>query len=283
MPFKINLLDNLSSVILNEKPAGKVIEVDMDRIYPNPNQPRKIFSQAELEELAASIKCNGLIQPIIVRRVDIGYELVAGERRFRAAKICGMTEIACIIVETTERGSAMMSLVENMQRKDLNFFEEAEAMNQMIDLFGLTQEDIAVRLGKSQSTIANKMRLLKLPRAERNLIIDYGFTERHARALLKVESPELRMNIINEIYERRLNVENTERLIENVLTRDKELRRINKCKGAFKDVRIFVNTINHAIEVMQAAGIKAEVMRNREREYTEYIVRIPNAEKQKSV
>lgn len=277
MPFKISLLDNLSSAILNEKPSGKVVEIDMDRIYPNPNQPRRRFTESDLAELAASIKCNGLIQPIIVRRLDVGYELVAGERRLRAARMCGMTEIPCIIIETTERGSAMMSLVENMQRKDLNYFEEAEAISTMIDMFGLTQEDVAVRLGKTQSTIANKMRLLKISRSERKMIIEYGFTERHARALLKVESPEVRMEIIQEIYERKLNVENTERLIDNVLKHNKEIQRIRKCKSAFRDVRIFVNTINHAVEVMQAAGINAEVKKNKEKEYIEYIVRIPNA------
>ncbi len=277
VPFKINFLDNLSAAILNEKPTGKVIEIDMDRIYPNPNQPRRKFNESELSELAASIKCNGLIQPIVVRRIDMGYELVAGERRLRAARLCGMTEIACVIVETTERGSAMMSLIENMQRKDLNFLEEAEAINTMIDLFGLTQEDIAVRLGKSQSAIANKLRLLKLSRTERKLVVEYGFTERHARALLKVESAETRLDIIREIYEKKLNVENTERLIENVSKHNNELQRIKKCKGAFKDVRLFVNTINHAVEVMQAAGINAEVKKNKEKEYIEYIVRIPNA------
>ena len=273
---KLKIFDAISSAILNEKTVGKVIEIDMDRIYPNPNQPRRIFESEELEDLAASIKTNGLIQPIIVRRVDVGFELVAGERRLRAARICGMTEIACIVIETTERGSAMMSLVENMQRKDLNFFEEAEAIKTMIDLFGLTQEDVAVRLGKTQSAVANKLRLLRLSRNERIKIIEYGFTERHARALLKVESDEMRGDIIREIYERKLNVDNTERLIDNVMKRDKELRRIKKCRGAFRDVRLFVNTINHAIEVMQAAGINAEVTKKNEKEYIEYVVRIPN-------
>ncbi len=276
MPLKFNLMENISGVIMNEKPAGKIVEIDMDRIYPNPNQPRRRFNENELHDLANSIRLNGLIQPIVVRRLDVGYELVAGERRLRAARLCGMNEIACIIIETTERGSAMMALAENMQRKDLNFFEEAEAINVMIDLFGYTQEDVAARLGKSQSTIANKMRLLKFPRNERKMMIDYGFTERHARALLAVESSETRIEIMREIFERRLNVENTEKLIENINKRDNEMQRIKKCKAAFKDVRLFVNTINHAVEVMQAAGINAQVKKNKEREYIEYIVRIPN-------
>lgn len=276
MPFKINLLENIGGIIMNEKPAGKIIEVDIDRIYPNPNQPRRKFSESDLAELAQSIKTNGLIQPIVVRRLDIGYELIAGERRLRAARLCGMDEISCIIVDTNERGSAMMSLAENMQRKDLNFFEEAEAINVMIDLFGYTQEDVALRLGKSQSTVANKIRLLKFTRPERKKMIEYGFTERHARALLSVDSAELRDELIEEIYQRRLNVENTERLIESRLSQSREMQRIKKCRGAFKDVRLFVNTINHAVDVMKAAGINAEVMKNKEKEYTEIIVRIPN-------
>lgn len=276
MPFKINLLENIGGVIMNEKPAGKVVEVDIDRIYPNPNQPRRKFTEEDLKELAASIKTNGLIQPIIVRRLDIGYELVAGERRLRAARLCGMAMIACIIVETTERGSAIMALTENMQRKDLNFFEEAEAISVMIELFGYTQEDVAVRLGKSQSTVANKIRLLKFTRPERKAMLEYGFTERHARALLCVNDVTLRTQLIEEIYRRRLNVESTEKLIEMRMKENKEMVRIKKCRGAFKDVRLFVNTINHAVEVMKAAGIEAEMRKTKQKEYTEYVVRIPN-------
>ncbi len=275
MPFKLNIIENLSSAIMNEKTVGKIVEIDMDRIYPNPNQPRKIFPENELSELASSIRNSGLIQPIIVRRLDIGYELVAGERRLRAARMCGMTTISCIIIDTTERGSAMMSLTENMQRRDLNFFEEAAAINAMIDIFGITQEDVALRLGKTQSTVANKIRLLKLTPPERRLIIEYGFTERHARALLKIEAPETRMEVIREIYERKLNVENTERLVESMIKKNKEIQRIHKCRGAFKDIRLFINTINHAIEVMQAAGINAQIQKSSEKEYIEYIVRIP--------
>lgn len=276
MPFKINFLENIGGVIMNEKPAGKVVELDIDRIYPNPNQPRRKFTDEDLNELAESIKNSGLIQPIIVRRLDIGYELVAGERRLRAARLCGMTTISCIIVETTERGSAIMALTENMQRKDLNFFEEAEAISVMIELFGYTQEDVALRLGRSQSTVANKLRLLKFTRPERKAMLEYGFTERHARALLCVSDVQLRTQLIEEIYRRRLNVESTEKLIQMRLKESKEMVRIKKCRGAFKDVRIFVNTINHAVEVMKAAGIEAEVRKNKQKEYTEYTVRIPH-------
>lgn len=276
MPLKIGLLDNIGSTLLKEKTIGKVIEIGIDRIYPNPNQPRRRFTEADLEELAMSIRCNGLIQPITVKRIDIGYELIAGERRLRACRLCGMNEISCIIVEATERESAMISLAENIQRKDLNFFEEAEAISKMIELFGYTQEDVAMQLGKSQPCIANKLRLLKLPRNERKLILDLGLTERHARALLKIDDEEIRVDIIHIVFERRLNVDNTEKLIDSMISKNKEIQRIKKCKGAFRDVRLFVNTINHAVEVMQAAGINAEVLKNKERDYIEYVVRIPN-------
>jgi len=277
MPFKSALMDNIGSFILNEKQTGRIVSLDMDRIYPNPNQPRQRFNDSDIEELAASIKTSGLIQPIIVRRLDIGYELVAGERRLRAARLCGMREISCIIVEATERASAMMSLAENMQRKDLNFFEEAEAISAMTQLFRFTQEDVALRLGKSQSFIANKVRLLKLSQQERRKIIEYGFTERHARALLAVDSSDIRDEIIEDVYKRKLNVENTERLIEQYAQKTRELQRIRKCRTAFKDVRLFVNTLNHAVEVMQAAGINAQVKKTKERDYIEYVVRIPQS------
>ncbi|MGN0643216.1 MAG: ParB/RepB/Spo0J family partition protein [Huintestinicola sp.] len=282
MPLKPSIFEckggfsALSSVLMNEKSVGKVIEIGIDRIYPNANQPRKTFPDSDIAELAASIKVNGMIQPVVVRRIDMGYELIAGERRVRAAKMCGYEVVPCIIVETTESGSAMMSLIENVQRKDLHFFEEAEAIDNIIKLFGLTQEDAAVRLGKSQSAISNKLRLLKLNPKERRLITEYGFTERHARALLRIDDEQLRMEVIERIYSGRLNVEGTERLVDSVIKRNEEMKRISKCRGAFRDIRIFINTIDHAVEMMQAAGINAEVRKNREKEFVEYIVRIPN-------
>lgn len=273
---KIPFVDGLTQIVLNEKVAGKIVEIGVDRIYPNPNQPRRFFNENELRELANSIRSNGMIQPITVRRLDVGYEIVTGERRYRAARMCGYEVVPCIVVETTERNSAIMALVENLQRKDLHFFEEAEAISNMISTFGITQEDAAIRLGKSQSAVANKLRLLKLNRKERKLITDYGFTERHARALLKVEDEALRDELIEQIYSEKMNVEGTERLIEKAIGKHEELNRISRCRGAYRDVKLFLNTIDHAIEVMQAAGINAEVRKNKEKEYIEYIVRIPS-------
>lgn len=282
MPFKIGLLENIGGALLNERPSAKVVEIGIERIYPNPNQPRRKFNEDDIRELAESIRQNGLIQPIVVRRFDIGYELIAGERRLRACRMAGLTEVSCIIVEATERESAILSLVENMQRRDLNYFEEAESINNMIDLFGYTQEDVAIRLGKSQPFVANKVRLLKFSRQERKLMIDMGLTERHARALLKIDDMDIRIAVIHDIYDKKLNVENTERLVDTVVMRNKELKRIHKCRGAFRDVRLFVNTINHAVEIMQAAGIKAELLKTNCSDYTEYIVRIPNKSSQKA-
>jgi len=273
---KLPFVDGLTQMILNEKVAGKIVEIGVDRIYPNPNQPRRYFNENELKELANSIHINDMIQPITVRRLDIGYEIVTGERRYIAARLCGYEVVLCIIIETNERNSTIMALVKNLQRKDLHFFEEAEAICNMISYFGITQEEAAQRLGKSQSAIANKLRLLNFSKKERRIITEYGFTERHARALLKVEDENLRAELIDEIYAGKLNVEGTEKLIELAIGKHEEMKRISRCRGTYRDIKLFLNTIDHAVEVMQAAGINAEVRKNKEKEYTEYIVRIPN-------
>ncbi|MGN0666242.1 MAG: ParB/RepB/Spo0J family partition protein [Huintestinicola sp.] len=271
-----NGLGAIGAAITGEKAVGRIIELNIEKIQPNADQPRKSFPENEITELAASIKSNGMIQPVVVRRVEMGYEVITGERRIRAAKLCGMEAVPCIIVEATDSGAAMMSLIENLQRKDLHFFEEAEAINNIIFRYGITQEDMAVRIGKSQSAVANKLRLLKLSPKERRLITEYGFTERHARALLKIEDEEVRLEVIDRIYAGKLNVEGTERLVKSIMEKSEEMRRISKCRGAFRDIRIFINTLDHAVEMMQAAGINAEVRKNRDKEFTEYIVRIPN-------
>jgi ParB family chromosome partitioning protein len=261
--------------ITRERTVNKVVEIDVNKINPNPYQPRKIFNEQELEGLAESIRQNGILQPLTVRQIDENYELVAGERRLRAAKLAGIDAVPCIIVKMSERNSAVMALVENIQRKDLPFFDEALAIEKLIDFYGMTQEDAAIKLGKSQSTIANKLRLLKLSDEEKSKITEYGFTERHARALLKLNEKSERLDAIEKIHSRRLNVESTERLIEAMLCKGKELESIRRRSGAFKDIRLFVNTINKAVEMMKAAGINADSTKKQDGDYIEYIVRIP--------
>lgn len=258
-----------------EKVLNKVVQLPVEKIVPNPHQPRKNFDDAELNMLAESIRQNGILQPLSVRKVDDGYELISGERRLRAAKLIGLENVPCIVVDITERNSAVLAIVENIQRQDLSFFEEAIAIEKLIDFYGMTQEDAAIKLGKAQSTIANKLRLLKLSEKEMEMIAENGLTERHARALLRLNTPEQRIYAIERISKGKLNVERAEKLVDEILSDQKEKESIKKRSGAFKDIRLFINTISKAVETMQAAGINAESQKIRSDGYIEYIVKIP--------
>lgn len=258
--------------LVKEKIVNKVVQIETDKILPNPYQPRRDFE--DLEGLAQSILQNGILQPLTVRRENGEIELVSGERRLRAAKMIGMETVPCIIVEMSGRNSAVMALIENIQRQDLSVFDEAEAIAKLIDFYGMTQEDAAVKLGKSQSTIANKLRILKLDQETKNKITEYGLTERHARALLKLPE-ERRIEVVEAIHNRNLNVEATERLIDTMMNKQTEIESLRKRSVVFKDVRLFVNTINKAVEMMKAAGINADSKKIQQEDFIEYIVRIP--------
>jgi ParB family chromosome partitioning protein len=259
---------------------NKVVNIDAELIRPNAYQPRQVFG-ADIAELAESIRQNGILQPLTVREgfTPGTYELIAGERRLRAAKLAGLREIPCIIVEMSDRNSAVMALVENIQRKDLCFFDEAEAVAKLIEIYGLTQEEAALRLGKSQPTVANKLRLLRLSPNERAKITEYGLTERHARALLKLTDPNERLEAIENIRLKKLNVEHTERMIDGLIMRREESAKtsemVRRSSVLFKDVRLFVNTITHAVDVMRAAGINAEMEKTQRDGYIEVITKIP--------
>lgn len=258
--------------LVKEKIVNKVVQIETDRIVPNPYQPRREFD--DLEGLAQSILQNGILQPLTVRREKGEIELVSGERRLRAAKMLGMETVPCIIVEMNGRNSAVMALIENIQRQDLSVFDEAEAIAKLIDFYGMTQEDAAAKLGKSQSTIANKLRILRLDEDTRSKITEYGLTERHARALLKLPE-ERRCEAVETVHSRNLNVEATERLIDTMLNKQLEAESLRKRSAVFKDVRLFVNTINKAVEMMKAAGINADSKKIQQEDFIEYIVRIP--------
>ncbi len=185
----------------------KVVEIPIVEIRPCPTQARSVFKKEQLTELAESIKQDGILQPLTVRKISqIEYELIAGERRLRAAAMCGKTKVPCIIISCTDQQASIYSLVENLQRTDLNCFEEAEGIHKLMSVCGLTQDEVAKRLGKRQPTIANKLRLLKLNNEEREWIIKANLTERHARALLKVQDRVMRRVIMSEIIEKNLNV-----------------------------------------------------------------------------
>ncbi len=265
-------------VLLNftkEKQIKKVVELDIEKIVPNPNQPRTAFSDEELLALSESIAQNGILQPLSIRRAGDCYELIAGERRLRAAKLCGLERVPCIIHDLSDRDSAILALVENIQRQDLSFFDEAAAIEKLISYYGLTQEEAASKLGKAQSTIANKLRLLRLTPDERALIAKYGLTERHSRALLKLASPEERLVILEKVVTNKLNVDRTEKLVEDYIGAVREKHSYKKRSKVFQNVKIFVNTINKAVETMQAAGILADSRKIQGEDYVEYRVRIP--------
>lgn len=258
-----------------DKQGTRVIEVPAEQIAPNPYQPRQEFGQTELLTLAASIKSDGILQPLTVRQKGERYELIAGERRLRAAILAGLKTVPCIVMDVSDRNSALLSLVENIQRKDLGFFEEADAISRLIDFYGMTQEDAALRLGYAQSTLANKLRLRKLSQEERRLIVENGLTERHARALLRLNDPAERISAINQISRRKLNVDATERLIDSMIEHERFKERIRKGSVLFKDVRLFMNTVNKAVETMQIAGVNVNVDKKEADGVLDYHIRIP--------
>lgn len=254
----------------------RVQEIPLGKISPNPAQPRRTFTQKELQELSDSIRINGLLQPLTVRKVSGGYELIAGERRLRACFLAGMRFASCIVVECDEQQSAVYAILENLQRQDLQLFEEAEGIRRLIEEWGVTQEEAATRLGKSQSAIANKLRLLRLTDAEQTMISEAGLTERHARALLRLECGKERARVLQKVIEHQLNVKQTEQLIEEEIQRKQQQER-PQVKRTFvvKDIRLFMNTIRHAVETMRMSGINAVTQSNETEEYIECIVRIP--------
>lgn len=259
---------------MKEKPrsAGQVLLIPSDSIFPNPNQPRKVFDQSELVNLAISIRMNGILQPITVREVENGYELVSGERRLRASKLAGLLNVPCIVVEVNSLKSAVFALIENLQRQNLGYFEEALAINKLMKDFSLSQDEAARRLGKAPSTVSNKLRLLSLPEEARNQLTENGLSERHARALLRLEAGEV-MEVLQKVTEKKLNVTQTEKLVEEYVSKRKEPKR--QTKIMFSDVKIFLNTINNALETMQKAGIKAEFKREDNEDSYIYLIEIP--------
>ncbi|AUG59110.1 nucleoid occlusion protein [Acetivibrio saccincola] len=264
----------------NKSKSKSITYLPIECIRPNPYQPRKQFNKIPLEELCESIKQYGVIQPISVRKISGNmYELVAGERRLRASTMAGLKEIPAIIVDVNDNESAVMALIENLQREDLNYMEEAEGYNNLINDHGFTQEELARKIGKSQSTIANKIRLLKLPPLVKKILHDNNLTERHARALLKLHDEQLQLKVLKHVCEKGLNVKKTEDLVERAI--EKYTRKQNEKKNkpqltkAIKDIRIFVNTIKQAIELMRKSGVEAKAAQFDRGTYYEFIVRVP--------
>ena len=261
---------------------NKVLLIPTISIRPNKTQPRKIFEHDELKSLSQSIVINGILQPLCVRRINsTEFELIAGERRLRAAIMAGITKVPCVIVKCTDRESAVYALIENIQRKDLGMFEQARGIARLIRKYGLTQEQAATQLGKKQSTIANKLRLLRLTFEEQEWISSASLSERHARALLRIDDELLRREVLSRVISESMNVNQTEAFVTDVLMRNsvnilKEEKKPQK-KVVVKDVRIFVNTINKAVDTMRLSGINATSSKSETDEYIEYTVKIPKA------
>lgn len=240
-------------------------ELPVAAIVPNPAQPRKTFDDESISELAQSIVQVGLIQPLVVRKNGSTYELISGERRLRAVRSLGMQKVLCIVdKQTQDADSALMAVIENLQREDLNYFEESECYKTLLDELHLTQEELAVRIGKSQSFVANKLRLLKLEPEAQEAIKRYGLSERHARAVLKLNTPEDRLDIITRAGEGKLSVNETERIVEKTLNEQFDKKR----SGAkprpvivrlVKDYRVFMNTVNMACDQLRSGGVDVEV------------------------
>lgn len=246
----------------------KLMEIPVASIVPNPNQPRKSFDEESIRELAQSIEQVGLIQPLMVRTSPQGYELIAGERRLRAVKSLGKETVSCIVcTDVNVENSAIAAVIENLQREDLNFFEEAECYRALIEGLDLTQEQLAEKLGKSQSFIANKLRVLKLNEEERELITANSLTERHARAILKIDESDERLKMISEIAADSLSVKATEELIEKRLNEQFDSQTDGAkprpiIKRVIRDYRIFISAVNSACEALRNAGAVVDIDRN---------------------
>lgn len=252
--------------------AGQVLLIPGDKILPNPNQPRQAFDQGELLNLALSIRTNGVLQPITVRETEKGFVLVAGERRLRAAKIAGLMTVPCIVIDANTMKAAVFSLIENLQRQDLGYFEEAYAIERLMRDFSISQDEVARRIGKAPSTVSNKLRLLSLPEEVKGLLSENGLSERHARALLSLQSEDI-LPTLEKIIHKKLSIQQTEELIKEINESKKAPKRTTK--RMFSDVKIFLNTINHAVDTMQKAGIKADIKRKDNGESYIYLIEIP--------
>ncbi len=263
-----------------EKQVQRVVSVDTSLIIPNRSQPRITFSDEELNSLADSIRENGILQPINVRKCGVNYEIISGERRLRAAKLCGLDSVPCIIIEVDDEKSAVLALIENIQRRDLSYFEEAVAIEKLISYYGLTQEEAAAKLGKAQSTIANKLRLLKFTDAERNLLIKGNISERQARALIRLDDQKLRVRALGEIIMNHLNIEQSEQLVDSLLAGKTEIQKkepVKRKKILFPVPRLYINSINKIVKTMKEANIDCETVTNRVGDCFEYTIKIHSA------
>ena len=253
-------------------PERDLFLLPADSIQPNPDQPRREFGQDELQELTRSIAQVGLIQPLTVRPARQGYELISGERRLRACQLLGLREVPCIVEQVSPEQSALMALVENVQRSDLSFWEEAEGYRRLLTVYGLGREDLCRRIGKSPAFLSNKLRLLRLSPAVRTAAEQGHLSERHARCLLSLETEEAQLQLIERIEREGWSVRQTESFVERTASRPKPLRvlRLNR------DGRLFMNGLKTLLEQLRQAGMAAEMQAERRSDGLDVTIRIRN-------
>ncbi len=251
----------------------KLLSLAPDKIVPSPFQPRRDFDYHELLELAASIQKNGLIQPIIVRKKGDYFELISGERRLRACVFAGLRTVPCIVVTAGDRECSLMCLIENIQRTDLTFFEEADGIKRLMDDFALSRQEVAERLGMAQSTLSNKLRLLRLTTEQRRKIITSGLSERHARALLRLPEDD-RDDVLNRVIAGQLTVIDTEDMVNNMLL-PKNSDHSSTRRAKVGDLRIYFNSLSKIVDTIRSSGVDAYSKRNETEEFIEYTITIP--------
>ena len=255
--------------------ATELLQLPISEIRPNPRHPRRTFAEEGLEELALSIRTHGILQPLTVRRTEQGWELIAGERRLRAALLAGLETVPCMEAEADGNRSALLALVENLQRRDLHYFEEAAAIAGYLRASGVTQEEAAAQLGRSPSALANKLRLLRLSPVCRKRLTEHNLTERHARALLRLEAEDERLTALNHIVKRQLNVAQTEQYIENRLAALQSTPPQRRRTFILKDVRLFLNSVDRGLRMVRDAGIHADYDRQETERDILLTIRIP--------
>ncbi|WP_058300554.1 nucleoid occlusion protein [Gorillibacterium timonense] len=254
-------------------PSDEVKQIPLDEIVPSPYQPRTIFDEERIDELCQTIKTHGVIQPIVVRYRNGSFEIIAGERRYRAVRKLGLDSIPAIVREFNDSQAASIALIENLQREGLTALEEALAYQQLMEIHQLTQESLAQRLGKSQSTIANKIRLIQLPDGIKQALAERKITERHARALLSLDNEELQLKVLSDIITKELNVKQTEARIAFY----KEANKLKKQKrlSYTKDVRLALNTIRQSVEMISNSGMTVNTKEQNYDDRYEIIITIP--------
>ena len=260
-----------------KKPSGKLLSLPIDQIHPSPFQARKSFDEQELTALAQSIRENGLLQPVTVRKAAEGYELVAGERRLRACQLAKMTTIPAILCSYADDRTAALGLLENIQRADLNPFEQAQGLRDVMVLWDCTQAEAAKRLGMAQPTFANKLRLLQLTADQRQFVLDNNLTERHARALLRLEDPEEQLRALGHIIKAHLSVAQTDQYIDKRLAELQTTPPSGRRTFILKDVRLFLNSLDRGLRLVREAGIGAESHREDTEDAILLTIRIPKA------